>query len=292
MSFTAIFIALLLERYVIYDMSPLRNWSWLAAYRKVICERMSGQAPHILLAGIVAPLVVGVILIQVLVYSVQYGFINLFYCLAVILYCLGPRNLWADVTTCLTALSEGDAGVLAEKLKQTFGIDKKSFDISTGGMDKQALHKQLLTQIFIQTNVRVFGIVFWYGLVGLAGVVAYRLIAIIAAEQGGDETSTAMSTTAKQALGYLDWPAVRALSFLFALGGNFSKVFAAWMSKLMNGPETNETLLLDCGMASLNCVADSTLPEDGSAENEQLGVIDRSLAITMVILAVMVFIIP
>ena len=284
MSFTAIFIALLLERFIVFNATPLRNWNWFGAYQRLITQKVTGQTPYVLLAAVVVPLLLGVVIVDLALSSLIFGFLKLIFSTAVILYCFGPRNLWVDIAICLDAMKEGDVAQLAEKLKMTFGINLDA--------DTQGLHRQLLTRIFTQTNCRVFALVFWFGVAGLAGVIVYRLVTLIAAEPASDDTSAALSTVARQVESYMDWPAIRALTFLFALGGNFNRVFSSWRGKVMLGPETNESLLIDCGMSALNSAAQETIPVDGSAEKEEVTLIDRSLAIMLVILAVLVFLIP
>jgi membrane protein required for beta-lactamase induction len=282
MSFTAIFIALLLERF--FDCSHLRNWSWYAKYQRMIMQKLQGQKPYVGLAATVIPIVIAVVILEMIISNVAFGFLKLAFSVFVILYCFGPRNLWADTFACLNALSDGDTGAAIDKLKISFGV--------LDNVDPPTLHRRLINAIFTQANRRVFALVFWFGIFGLSGVVFYRLISLFVPEAGGDEIDAQLSNSARQVESYLDWPSIRALTFVFALGGNFSRVLACWRAKAMLGPESNDALLSECGMAALTTASQETLPVDGSVEKEEISLLDRSLAIVLVVIAVLVFLIP
>lgn len=272
MSFIAIFIALLIERF--FDCSHLRYWGWYIKYQNVVMSKLTGKSPYMVLAGIVVPILLAILLAGYLVGGMDFGFVKLFFSIVVILYCFGPRNLWADTFVCLNAFSEGDAAIAEEKLKVTFGIAKAS--------DPLVMQRQWVNVIFSEANNRVFAIVIWYAVAGLLGVVLYRLISLAIEEL----------SVARQVKSYLDWPSVRVLSFLFALGGNYNRVFASWRSKVALGPEANEALLAECGMAALNSMSADKTPVDGSAEKEEITLLDRSFTIMLVVIAVLVFLLP
>lgn len=281
MSFTAIFIALLIERF--FDCSHLRYWGWYERYQRFIIQKLPGQTPYILLAAIIIPLIVAVLIIELLTNNLLFGFIKLAYSILLILYCFGPRNLWVDMFACLNLIAEGDIPSLAEKLNTTFNMSNSS-------TDPQTVHQDWFNAIFIQANRRVFAIVFWFGFFGLAGVLFYRLISL-SSQESEKEALPPTSRTAGQIESYLDWASIRVLTLLFALGGNFSRVLSAWRSYVLQGPESNDALLTECGKAALN-PAKLEAPMDGSLEKEEISLLDRSLGIMLVIIAILVFLIP
>jgi|GEM_PF-1650179 len=277
MSFTAIFIALLIERF--FDCSHLRYWGWLARYEAWLAGKLSHQSPYIVLAAAILPLVIIVMVIALLLDNVLFGFLKLAFSILLILYCFGPRNLWADMFACLNAIGEGDTTSAAEKLKVTFGIMPSK---------PQEMHHQWLNAIFIQANRRVFAAIIWFSILGLPGIVLYRLISLLASDPFKENTDPQISHTASLIESYLDWPAVRALTFIFALGGNFGRVFTCWRKRVLSGVEANESLLVECGTLALN----TTEMTDGSAEKEEISLLDRSFGIVLVVIAVLVFLVP
>jgi AmpE protein len=98
------------------------------------------------------------------------------------------------------------------------------------------------------------------------------------------------STSALQLQQLLDWLPARVFAFIFALGGNFTKVFNIWKKQAGDGPQSNNTLLGDCGIAALDVVKSEQIPEDGTAENEALTLLDRVLVMSLVVLAMIVIV--
>lgn len=282
MSFSALFIALLIERF--FDCSHLRRWDWFGKYQRLILQKLPGKSALVSLAAIVLPLTLGVFVIEHILSHTFFGFVRLAVSVLIILYCFGPRNLWADTYACLTAMTEGDAAALAEKLKVSFGITDTS--------NPQAMHKQWINTIFIQANQRAFANIVWFGFFGLFGVLLYRLVSVCVPEVGGEDVDPQVSQAARQVQSYLDWPSVRVMGFVFALGGHFNRVFQVWRTKAMQGPEVNDALLTECGIAAMATAGQETLPIDGSAEKEELGLLDRAFVIVMIVVAVLVYLIP
>ncbi len=282
MSFCAIFIALLLERF--FDCSHLRQWRWFPRFQKIVTQKMFGQSSNVLFAALLAPFMIGVLCVYIFFNDALFGFIKLFLSIPIILYCFGPRNLWADIFGCLINIENNDAVALREALKVSFGV------VPANG--PQLMHKELMNNIFIQANRRVFAIVIWFGILGLFGVVLYRVLSLLIGQAGDENVDQPIANLARRIEGYMDWVSVRVFSFLFALGGHFSQVFNAWRSYVGRNVESNDAMLVDCGVAALSLDANKDLPTNGSIEKEQIGLLDRSFAIMLVILALLVFWIP
>jgi AmpE protein len=272
MSFVAIFIALLIERF--FDCSHLRRWGWYTAYQNKLLQKFGDSGSNLLLAMIVIPIILLVVLLEMLISSQAFGFIKLAFSIFIILYCFGPRNLWADAFSCLNVFLEGNASIAAERLNVTFDVTRSN--------DADGMYREWVNNIFVQANRRVFATVFWFGCAGLFGVVLYRLVSL----------SASKLPTARRIESLLDWPAVRVFTFLFALGGNFSNVFARWRAQAALGLEANETLLTECGVAALHNVTPETISTDGSLVKEEISLVDRALVIILIVILVMVYLIP
>lgn len=281
MTFIVTLIALLIERF--FDWSHLRQWEWLHTYTLVLRRKCTSFSPFGVLVLVVVIPVLIVLLIQYLIYGLLYGFINLIFQLLVLLYCLGPQNLWADEFACIDALTHGDEHVAADKLKTSFGITDVSY--------RQSLHRHLLYTVFVEGNSRVFAVIFWYVVLGPAGAVLYRITNLSSAEPESADNSPEFAQAARLMGNILDWLPVRVLGFLFALSGHFVHVFDCWRKKVFLGPSTNESLLVECGDAALGIDPQDNIPEDGCAEKSAIGLLDRSLIILLVIIAAKVLII-
>lgn len=264
-------IALLIERF--FDWGHLRDWKWYFYIHNAIASKFSNLSPYIILCLQIIPFVFAVWLLQIAFTGMLYGFISLLFSLFIVIYCLGPRNLWVDIFSSLQSL-EGDEQSAALKLQETFSIHETGFS---------AMHGRLLDSIFVETNRRVFAVLFWYILLGPVGAVLYRLINLCA-KPSIIETSSAR----KEAYfleNLLDWVPVRLLTFLFALGGHFSQVITVWRGMLLLPPtgNHNELLLTECGEAALG--VDASTPTTGALEKQAVSLLDRVFVMWMVLVA-------
>lgn len=279
MTFIVTLIALLIERF--FDWSHLRQWRWYMAYQRMIARRLAGKSSYLILAATIIPLLIIIGLIGWAIRGSLYGFITLLFELFILIYCLGPRNLWADTFACINALTNGDAHFAADKLKASFNITEIN--------DGPALHRSFLNTIFIEANRRIFAVIFWYLILGPIGAILYRCVALAANEADSAEMPTDLTQSARRCEAILDWLPVRVLTFIFALGGHFVRVLSCWRKKVLQGLSSNDRLLTECGIEALgNQDEQGAIREDGSAEKNAISLLDRVFVIVLVIIAVIV----
>jgi AmpE protein len=277
MTFIVTFIALIIERF--FDWSHLRGWYWFFAWAHAIKQRFMQVSSYAALAIVVLPLVLLVAFISWLISGWLYGFVTLIFQLVIFIYCLGPKNLWADGFACINALVQGDPQAAADKLKTSFGA-------ANNGGYQQSLHHHLLGNIFVESNRRVFAIVFWFFILGPAGAVLYRLLALLATDAPQATIDSQMAQNARTSESVLDWIPVRILTFIFALGGHFVQVISVWRKQAPHGLSSNESMLTECGYAALGLETNGIITEDGSAERHAISLLDRSFIIVLVIIAI------
>jgi AmpE protein len=281
MTFVVTLIALLIERF--FDWSHLRRWYWYANYQGAVMRRFPRQSSYTILALTTIPLLIAVAVIQVILKNPMYGFLELLFQLLIFLYCLGPQNLWADTFACINALVHGDSQSAAEKLKISFGV--------TDAASMQSLHGQLLDNIFIAANRRVFAVVFWFIVLGPVGAVLYRAVTLSSSGFPKHEAVPELVQSARSVESVLDWIPIRLFTWMFALGGHFVKVVSCWRKKAVFTLDVNEKLLTDCGAAALGSDDSEHVREDGSVERSAVGLLDRAFVITLVIIAIVVLLI-
>lgn len=271
MKFIVVLIALLIERF--FDWSHLRRWSWFAGYQRMLAQRFSSQSPYLVLAISAFSVAFGVLVVSYALDNILYGLFDLIFSLAILIYCLGPQNLWADGYACINALAQGDVKTASEKLKSTF-VD--------GG--SQATSRHFLNALFVEANRRVFAVVFWFMIFGPAGAILYRAAAVAA--ENASAANSAASDSASMVEGILDWLPARIFTFIFALSGHFVQTLQAWRKRVMLGVVGNDILLTECGVAALGEEGRTAFPEDGSAEKQAIGLLDRSFVISLVVIAI------
>lgn len=267
-TFIAVFVTLLIERF--FDWSHLRKWQWYAVLERLVMARLTNASPYAVIAATILPLALVVLIINFILGDVLYGFLYLLFQVGGLLYCYGPRNLWADAFATINSSGKGM---------------KTGFDISASNSPEQMQH-QVLNQIFVTANERVFGVVFWYVLLGLPGAAIYRLVNI-ATEYSPDQSTC---RAAEHMENILNWLPVRAFTGLFALAGNFSRVIQNWRRYAKSGIEGNEVLLFECGVAAVTESSDH-LPPDSSVEKNAVSLLDRVFIIVLVIMLLAVFVV-
>lgn len=277
MVFIAILLAFSLERF--FDWGHLRNWQWFERYCQMLAPSIKGFGPALRFACQIVPPVLAIGLVEYLLAGWLYGLLRFLFDCLVLLYCFGPQNFWAQFYGCLQALSQGDAQLLNKRMKAAFP--------DLVAPTSPALHQALIQAVFLEGERRIFGVLFWFAIFGPMGAVLYRLTAI--ASKGGP---TDMASLGAKALAVLDWLPARVLGILFALGGHFVKVFNVWQKYALQGLNTNETLIMETGLAALDLPPNKPLAENGDAEKQAIQLFDRALIIMLVLAALLILLLP
>lgn len=269
-------IALVIERF--FDWGHIRQWQWFTRYQVKLSAQLIKWPPYLALAVCVLPFVIFIALLNYLLFGWLFGVLKLIFGIFILVYCFGPANLWAEIYYCLTALND-DPKEAAQSIQEKFHI---------GSFANAAdFHQALTKAIFVQANRRVFAVLFWFVILGPAGAVLYRLIALC----GERDAPLLLADRAAKIQTMLDWLPARVLTFMFALGGHFTRVFSCWRRRALAGPQDNNALLGECGIAALDIASAENFPEDQTPEKESVALLDRALVLTLVLLAMVVLII-
>lgn len=275
MTFIITLIALVIERF--FHWSHLRHWRWFSKYQRwLLHTRISGWPSYLLLLFTILPPIIAVGVINTLLDNALYGVLKLIFGVIVLMYCLGPSNLWVQAYSCIGDLHKDDPRLAVERVQAAFGVTEVD--------NSQAFHQAFVRAIFIAANQRIFAVVFWFVVLGPIGAVLYRSIMLCT------ESPLGLAEIGTKILRILDWLPIRILALIFALGGHFTRVAAHFKRGLFTGVSNNNNLLVECGIASLDVVDGNKFPEDGSAEREAIGLLDRVFVMWLVILAVVVLI--
>ena len=273
MTFIITLIALMMERF--FHWHHLRHWRWFLKYEQWLSMQI-GRLPATLrlIINVVPPLIV-VGLIAWFVKGWFYGILQLAFGVVVLLYCLGPDNLWVQVYQNTQDMNKEDPNLVIDRVKNDFNIATPE--------NAQQFHLAFVRAIFIAAHERIFSVIFWFVILGPLGAVLYRLIELFTVR-----TELGLDHVAGKVKSILDWLPIRVFTFLFALGGHFREVCATWKKDAFKGVETNESLITDCGIAALDVIEAGHLPETGEAEKEALELLDRVFVMWLVILAIVV----
>jgi membrane protein required for beta-lactamase induction len=273
MTFIITLISLVIERF--FHWGHLRQWRWFGAYQRNLGGRISSWPSWLILLICALPLLLLVGIINCVLDHWLYGLPKIIFGVIVLLYCMGPNNLWLQTFSCITQLHKEDPQIAINCAQSDFHIAQPA--------NSQAFHKSLTSAIFIEANHRVFAVVFWFILLGPVGAVLYRFVALCT-----EQTDLGLTVLSRKMQSILDWVPARLFTLLFALGGNFMDVFKIWRRDAKSSFEGNDKLIAECGLAALECKGNNQLPEDGASEKAALELLDRVFIMGLLILAMIV----
>lgn len=274
MNFIVLVITLLLER-VLGEHARLRDPRWYDAYADWLRKSLDGKSfwsgPVGVLLVVFPPVIV-----TGLVYAVLGGafwsLLALLFSIAVLWFCLGPRDLDAEVDDYIEAAEVGDASRIAEAAAAL-----------TGSADGKVVDGVLL-----QFNERYFAVLFWFVLLGPMGAVLYRAAAL-ARHRGAGAEDSGFASAAVRLQGILDWVPARLIALGFALAGSFEEAVTDWKASHERKADEfwvfSNDLIVAVGHGALRLGdADETDAAQGPARvRAALGLVLRTLIVWVVL---------
>jgi membrane protein required for beta-lactamase induction len=144
---------------------------------------------------------------------------------AILLLCLGPRDLAEDIHELLQARADGDA-VRAAQLSRAL----------QRGPDPGDSHRSLTGALFIQSHEKLFGVLLWFFVLGPAGAIAYRIASRLPRLLDETAPASAAAGCADALHSALAWLPARATALVYGLAGSLDDALAAWR-RLWRDPE-------------------------------------------------------
>lgn len=151
-------------------------------------------------------------------------FVDLAWSAAILVLCLGPRDLAEDVHALLEARNRGDESAVVS-LSRTL----------QRGPQPDASNRSLLGALFIQSHERLFGVLLWFFLLGAPGAVAYRLASRLPRIMLETAADTPAQRTADLLHNALAWLPARITAMIFGLAGSLDDAIREWR-RLASGP--------------------------------------------------------
>jgi AmpE protein len=254
MSLLALLLALLLERGLTH-LLHLREPRWLDRYADWTGRSFGRSGSAVTAAAVltVALPVLPVLVADRLLGSHLLGLPQLGFAVVVLLFSFGPRDLRDEVDDYVAALERGDQESAARLATELLEGDAAG---RAGGL-REAVEEA----IFVQANNRIFGVIFWFMLLGPTGAWLFRASDLLrrraafeSARQGGTAASGFASSLAF-VHGLLAWAPARLAAFSYALAGSFEDAVGNWriaMDRAATGLlDRSEDLLARVGRGSL-----------------------------------------
>ena len=208
-----------------------------------------------------------------------YGLTWLAFAAVVLFFSLGPQDLLAQGRDWLTAREHGDeaaADVIARSIRE-----------SDGSPDAEPTPRALESAMFVQANHRLFGVVFWFMLLGPAGAWAYRVADLFRRHVRATGTGGRSTQLCEALFGMAAWIPSRLLALSYAVAGSFDDAFEDWRAYYERTSaeffRVSENILAAAGIGAIR----RRCPEGGTPEamRETLRLLNRTLVIWVTAIA-------
>jgi len=227
MIFLALIVGLAVER-LLTHLFHLREFHWLNPLFDHVykwLDRM-GRAGSIIVTVILVLLLTAPVLAVELALADRLVYVPGFaFAVIILLFCLGPRDLVEEVDDYRDAVeadNRAEIADLASQLLERLPENEETLDIEGA--------------VYVQANNRIFGVVFWFILLGATGAWLFRVLDLLrrrAIHRNGIVTLDAAPAYLQAILqlhSLLAWLPARLLLVGYTLAGNYDTAMQAWRS--------------------------------------------------------------
>ena len=242
MAFISVLISLFAERFL-GSMESMRRFDWFDTYcrwlRRHLPESTPWEGPFGVLLLMSAP-VLGVTLFGYFVGELwlPLGFV---FSVLMLLYCYGPRDLEAEVEAFVDARERGDEESAEWHADSLLGDDRPE--------NSHALTVTMMEHIFVETNERLLGVIFWFVVLGPTGAILYRLSCLEKFNQRQHTDGFAVSV--RHLHDILAWVPARICALGYALSGSFEDSIFAWRKEASAYSDATRGVLISSGFGAL-----------------------------------------
>lgn len=247
MKLIVILVALLLE-YFLGHLQELRENDRFERYAAWMHERFAaGWEGPAAVALVVVPAALVVALLQGLFGAFLFGFPGFLFAIAVLLYCIGPRDLAADLNAYLEARDAGDEARARRAARHLLGAQVPDGE---GARDRA-----VLAALLQQANERLFGVFVWFVLLGAVGAALYRMAVALGAVPE-ERYGGGFAAAARLFHEVMAWIPARLLALGFAVAGSFDGAWEGWRQareeRREGVPDGSPGLLVHAGFGALH----------------------------------------
>jgi membrane protein required for beta-lactamase induction len=282
MTFLIIAICLLAERFLL-EQEGYRQHRWFDSYLDRLQQFPLTAWAAQRVTGVIlllAPPLLAVGLLQALFDDLWGGIPQFIFATAVLLFSLGPRDLDRQVNEYIDAREAGERDKARDLAQELCGDEPPETEPS--------LSRAVALGILEQACYRIFGVLFWFILLGPLGAVIYRLSRTLQQTLvNRAEFSQPFHDGVKRLLEILDWVPARLTAAAYALSGSFEDAVLGWRDArdLMEEEPTESagTLLAGAGGGALGL--EESWPEDTAIDapapvvEAALGLVWRALLV-------------
>jgi len=281
MTLIIILIAMAVEHFISVS-DEMRRLGWFEYYQHWVENHLAHYKIWNGAGGVICTLLLPLLLVIIIDSTLRELFLplGLLFALSVLLYTLGPKYLNAELDDYIDALEKGNKDE-AEILASEFVSSETSI--------KQ--EQIIFENIFVQANERLFGVLFWFIVLGPFGALFYRLAILLRIQQSDIHGNYA--DAARDLCDILNWPSARLLALGFALSGDLVDAIEAWRKVERQFLSANEDVIKACGLGSLSYQHPDATDVELSLEDHHYwirslqGLLNRTLLVWLSVLGLM-----
>jgi len=232
MTLISILVSLLTEKF--FDsLRELRQHSWFSGFYEWMRQHLGATRIWDGPLGVVlviAPLLLGVGLLQYVFRDELFGLLSFLYAVAVLSFTLGVRDLEVDVEAYIDARETQDEAAACRAAGQILGRELTSLD---AGVDRA-----IANQALIRANEQTFTTLFWFLVLGPLGAALVRVAHMARDQAPAEEGGTGFMAAAKRLSGILAWLPARMTALGFAFTGSFEDAIRGWRDHAVEWSES------------------------------------------------------
>lgn len=220
MTLIAILIGLVLDRYLGW-LPEWRRYRSLESFARWIYELRGPGVLHGVFGVLLTllPLLLAITLLQAWLDEGILNLPGLVVAIAVLLYCLGPRDLDRDVDDFSNAHIAGDD----DRIR-----DAAAWIVPGHVPDEERERNRAVADaIFAEANERMFAVLFWFSVLGPVGAALFRGASVLRNTTGEGDWGE-YHPAAALLHDILAWLPARLLGICYALSGHFDGAVRAW----------------------------------------------------------------
>jgi membrane protein required for beta-lactamase induction len=295
MSLLALLLALVCERGLTH-LFHLREPRWLDRYGDWVSRRIGGVGRGLRLPAAITALMLPVLPVAVIDLALGghlLGLPQLAFAALVLLVSFGPRDLHDEVDDYVAALERGDREEAGRRANELLEADAAG----RGAGLREAVEEA----IFVQANNRIFGVIFWFMLLGPAGAWLFRVSDLVrrraafeAMRNAGGAPPFGGALTLLH--GLFAWLPARLAAVAYALAGSFEDAVGNWRVAVDRAAERalerSEDLLARVGKASLQPSLADLPPEslDAATARGAWRIVSRATWTWLAVIALLVLV--
>lgn len=259
----------------------LRRFAWFNRYLHWLENRLADRTAWQGAGGVLITLVPPLLVVLLIAWGLAKILLPLgwLFALLVFIYSLGPRYLNPQLDELIDALDAGDNDENIRIHLQEFAVTDQDDD------------QMLLENILVEANERLFGVLFWFIVLGPLGAILYRLSCLLWRQQSGIHGRYAESCA--DLYNILNWPVARLVALGNALAGNMVDALESWRELEGQSLSVNEDVVCGTGLAAIGY---QQVSEESVLSSQEItvswlqslqGLLNRNLLAWLTILGIM-----